>query len=132
MPNGYDYGEQRHGPHDYGDEPGTHDCKHECGCWMGPSRSGGPAGVDQFDECPGNPLPGMSLGNLAANTDFVITRRVRGILARMNTAEDRVRRTSKTKTKLAERIRELELENSNLMNTLYQIGRLLPPEAKRD
>lgn len=33
---------------------GTSDCKY-CKCWMGPSRSGGPEGVDQFGDCPGNP-----------------------------------------------------------------------------
>lgn len=32
----------------------TSDCEH-CKCWMGPSRSGGPEGVDPFGECPGNP-----------------------------------------------------------------------------
>lgn len=32
----------------------TSDCKY-CECWMGPSRSGAPEGVDQFGDCPGNP-----------------------------------------------------------------------------
>jgi hypothetical protein len=49
-------------PHDYPgalghnpDDPGecfTSDCRHGCGCWAGPSRSGGPEGVDPFGECP--------------------------------------------------------------------------------
>lgn len=50
-------------PHDYPGAPGhdpqdpgecyTSDCAYQCGCW-GPSRSGGPDGVDPFGECPAN------------------------------------------------------------------------------
>lgn len=49
-------------PHDYPGAPGynpkdpgecyTSDCRYGCGCWAGPSRSGGPEGVDPFGECP--------------------------------------------------------------------------------
>jgi len=41
------------GEHDY-DEEGTSDCKHFCGCWAGPARSGGP--VNPFGRCPKNPI----------------------------------------------------------------------------
>jgi len=41
------------GPHKYADHDGTSDCKYGCGCWMGPSRSGGK--VDPFGPCPNNP-----------------------------------------------------------------------------
>lgn len=41
------------GRHWYDDE-GTSDCKHGCGCWAGPYRSGGP--VHPFGPCPKNPL----------------------------------------------------------------------------
>lgn len=40
------------------DNPGecfTSDCANGCGCWAGSSRSGGPAGVDPFGECPNAP-----------------------------------------------------------------------------
>lgn len=40
-----------HGPHLY-DENGTSDCAYGCGCWAGPSRSGGP--VNPFGACPKN------------------------------------------------------------------------------
>jgi len=33
----------------------TSDCEYNCGCWMGPSRSGGPNGIDPFGKCPNNP-----------------------------------------------------------------------------
>lgn len=39
------------------DEFRTSDCEHQCGCWMGQSRSGGPNGVDPFGICPNNPKP---------------------------------------------------------------------------
>ena len=32
----------------------TSDCEHGCGCWMGPSRSGGP--VNPWGACPNNPI----------------------------------------------------------------------------
>jgi len=32
----------------------TSDCDHGCGCWMGATRSGGPAGLDPLGECPNN------------------------------------------------------------------------------
>lgn len=41
-------------PHSY-EEDGTSDCAHGCGGWAGPSRSGGPDGVDPFGECPAHP-----------------------------------------------------------------------------
>jgi hypothetical protein len=44
---------KKYGPHDYGAEDSTQDCTHGCGCWAGPSRSGGP--VDPFGLCPSNP-----------------------------------------------------------------------------
>jgi hypothetical protein len=39
--------------HKYADHDGTSDCSYGCGCWMGPSASGGP--VDPFGPCPRNP-----------------------------------------------------------------------------
>ncbi len=44
---------KKFGPHKYIDCDGTSDCEYKCGCWMGPSRSGGP--VDPFGACPKNP-----------------------------------------------------------------------------
>ncbi len=126
MPNGYNYDEERHGPHDYGEfTTGLHDCKYGCGCHMASSTSGGPAGLDPFGECPGNPIAGRSLGNLAANTDFVITRRVRGIEARMNKAEDIVKRMRSPKKQLAADNEALKSEIRDRDNKLLQIQRIL-------
>ena len=41
------------GSHHYPGDEGTSDCSHNCGCWMGPARSGGP--VDPLGPCPANP-----------------------------------------------------------------------------
>jgi hypothetical protein len=41
------------GSHEWiGPEDATSDCKYGCGCWMGPSRSGGP--VNPWGACPNN------------------------------------------------------------------------------
>ena len=52
-------------PHKYPGAPGhnpdnlgdcfTSDCEYGCGCWAGPSRSGGPDGVNPFGNCPKHP-----------------------------------------------------------------------------
>ena len=47
-------GRPGHNPNDPGDCY-TSDCEYECGCWAGPSRSGGPDGVDPFGNCPKHP-----------------------------------------------------------------------------
>ena len=41
------------GPHGYTHD-GTSDCSHGCGCWAGPTRSGGP--VNPLGPCPLNPI----------------------------------------------------------------------------
>lgn len=43
---------KKFGPHKYPDEDCTSDCTFGCGCWMGPSNSGGD--VDPFGACPKN------------------------------------------------------------------------------
>jgi len=43
---------KKFGKHKYADHDGTSDCEYGCGCWMGPSRSGGK--VDPFGPCPNN------------------------------------------------------------------------------
>lgn len=40
----------------------TSDCAYGCGCWMGGSRSGGPAGVDPFGACPKAPVEAPPAG----------------------------------------------------------------------
>ncbi len=88
MPNGHDYNKE-YGTHQYDDDVHhTSDCKHKCGCWMGPARSGGPAGVDPFGECPKNPKDGKLLGG-NADQDVVIERRIRRLETKAYGAEQR-------------------------------------------
>ncbi len=47
------------GPHKYANHDGTSNCEHDCGCWMGSARSGGPLGINPFDKCPNNPKNGV-------------------------------------------------------------------------
>ncbi len=65
-----------HGPHDF---PGagspefyTSDCSHDCGCWMGASRSGGAA--DPFGTCPKNLIPNPLLASREKELFPVATR----------------------------------------------------------
>lgn len=120
MPNGYDY-RKEYGPHDYGDDPHrTVNCKHRCGCAMGPSTSDGPIGVDPFGECPGNPKDGKLLGG-NADQRVVVTRRIRALERRAMEAEARAEELEEIdKSKKAELFRE----NKQLEGQLKEIQRL--------
>ena len=107
MPNGHDIN-KKYGPHSYAIE-GTSDCKFGCGCWMGPSRSGGPTGLDPFGFCPKNPEDGKFLGG-NKDYDLVVTQRIINLEKRVYEAENKLEKVSPTKKKLAERIEQLEYE----------------------
>lgn len=89
MPNGRDhYKYDDFGNHKYADHDGTSDCKHGCGCWMGPTMSGSPIGVDPFGKCPmnvtkkilgfGKPLSKQDMiDDLVKSTIFTLERKVR-------------------------------------------------------
>ncbi len=51
-----------YGPHNYSKDNELDRqykrCIFGCGCWIGPSRSGGPPGLDPFGACPNNPKDG--------------------------------------------------------------------------
>ena len=101
MPNGHGFKE--YGGHQYTDHDGTSDCKHACGCWMGPARSGGPTGLDPFGKCPKNPKDGKLLGG-NADYDYVVTERIKDLSSRLYKAEDRLERVSPSKAKLADEL----------------------------
>jgi len=124
MPNGHDYSKE-YGNHDYGNQVGTCDCKHGCGCWMGPARSGGPLGVDPFGECPGNPKDGKRLGG-QADQEIVVTRRIRGLEQKLNEAEQELQKLLKIKgtpeVKMAEELATVTKERDALKQTLLELG----------
>jgi len=109
MPNGHDYSKE-YGPHKYSHE-GTSDCEHKCGCWMGPSRSDGPIGLDPFGECPNNPKDGKRLGD-KTDHEIVVTRRIRKLESRAYDGEQAIARLEKIKktpkAKLLEQIESLK------------------------
>lgn len=93
MPNG-----RRHlkykdfGKHEYESHSGTSNCKHDCGCWVGPARSGATYyGVSPFGRCPGNILadvPDLN-GLINLTTDMILEDFVNG---RIEHLEAEVRR----------------------------------------
>jgi hypothetical protein len=103
MPNGH--GDKEYGQHKY-DDDGTSDCKYKCGCWMGPARSGGPAGVDPFGACPGNPEDGRFLnGDIMTRTDIdhVINDRI----SKLNSALYKEKRKPSFRIKLGFKFRPM-------------------------
>jgi len=123
MPNGHDYTKE-YGEHDYGNQQGTYNCKHHCGCWMGPARSGGPVGVDPFGECPGNPKDGKLVGG-SADYEIVVTRRIRGLEKQLYDTQQELEDLRKIKVmpkaKLAEELATMTKER----NELKEAGRNL-------
>lgn len=110
MPNG-NHERKEYGPHKYEGE-GTSDCAYGCGCWMGPSRSGGPAGIDPFGACPGNPMDWKPLGG-TQDREMVISQRIKDLERRADEAERKWKSVEPGAKKLA---REVE----RLMKKLYQ------------
>ncbi len=123
MPNGH--GPKEYGEHQYPDHDGTGDCKHGCGCWMGPARSGGPTGLDPFGKCPKNPKDGSLLGG-NADYDYVVTERIRNLESRLYNAEERLKAVKPSKGKLADELasakRKLFEKDQLLANLRNLIG----------
>ena len=121
MPNGHDL-RKEYGQHKYAGHDGTSDCKYECGCWMGPARSGGPLGVDPFGECPGNPKDGKPLGG-KSDYEVVVERRISGLEHRAYAAEQKLKSVSPSKLKLAEELESVRkelLERNQLLREVHQ------------
>lgn len=115
MPNGH--GPKEYGKHEYAEHDGTSDCKHGCGCWMGPSRSGGPVGLDPFGKCPKNPEDGMLLGGIQ-DYEHVVTERIRDLESRLYKAENQLKKVSPSKKELAaelESVRQKLFERDKLI-----------------
>ena len=121
MPNGHDPN-KKYGTHLYPAGPhATSDCKYNCGCWAGPSRSGSKTpGIDPFGECPGNPADGKTLGG-TADAEIIINRRISDLQGRAHKAEDELKRTSPAKKRLAARIEELNTQVDDLRGRLRTI-----------
>lgn len=128
MPNGHDYSKE-YGPHKYEDGPGTYDCEHGCGCWAGPTRSGGPLGIDPlYGECPKNPKDGKLVGG-DVDHEIVVERRIRALEStafRGQEAMNELKRAKKgTKTNLVQRLGAAEVEINRLQGVLGELRGIL-------
>ena len=126
MPNGHDT--KKYGGHDFGNQGGTSDCKHGCGCWMGPSRSGGPTGLDPFGKCPKNPKDGKLLGG-NADYDYVVTERIQNLESELYKAKEMLGRVDPSKRKLGDELASVRGELSKKDLILAQIKRFLETNA---
>ena len=122
MPNGH--GPKEYGGHKYANHDGTSNCEHGCGCWMGPARSGGPTGLSPFGKCPKNPVDGKLLGG-NADYDHVVTERIDDLSSRLYRAEERLKRVSPNKTKLADKLVSVKTELAEKNRLLAELRRLI-------
>lgn len=127
MPNGHDYS-KGYGPHEYEDGPGTYDCEYGCGCWRGPTRSGGPIGVDPRGECPKNPADGNLVGG-NADHEIVVERRIRALESAAYQGQEAIENLEKakksTKAALVQRLGQAETEIDRLMGLLTELQKTL-------
>lgn len=93
MPNGHEYPAAPHN---------TSNCKHGCGCWAGPSRSGGPLGLEPIGgRCPNNLLDGEDL-RPTVDYEQVVNDRIDLLRDRAISAEQAFNEVKPSKKKLAE------------------------------
>lgn len=127
MPNGH--GSKEYGGHKYADHDRTSDCEYGCGCWMGPTRSGGPTGLDPGGVCPKNPTDGKPLGG-TADYDHVVSERISNLERRVYRAEDSLRRTKPSKKKLSEDLALAKMELFKANQIIKEISRLIDNRNK--
>lgn len=123
------YSNKEYGPHKY-DKHGTSNCAHGCKCWAGPSRSGGPLGLDPFGSCPNNPVDGKLLGGQEDYEEVVLQRIIRAEKRAYET-ETKLKSVEPGALQLAATLGSTiaELERSN--RTLAEIQRQLDAFFKK-
>ncbi len=129
MPNGHDT-KKEYGGHDYPSLGGTSDCKYDCGCWMGPSNSGGPAGIDPFGTCPKNPKDGKLLGS-NSDQSLVIEQRIRDLTVRADQAEAALKLVSPGTKRLGEKLATTRRKLAQKEQTLAGIQQLIKKSKAR-
>ncbi len=114
---------KEYGKHKYPNSDGTSDCKFGCGCWMGPTRSGGPTGLDPFGKCPKNPKDGELLGG-NSDYDYVVTERIRDLESKLRVAEKQLKAVRPSKIKLADQVDTLKAELARKNQILAEVKRI--------
>ena len=113
------------GFHDYGEGEGTVDCKFGCGCWIGPTRGGGPVGLDHstFGHCPNNPKQGESRPK--DDYEDCVIGRIRDLEERLHKAQEaeRIVKQAKAGTKIGilKEMKKLKEQNARLRGLQRQI-----------
>ncbi|MEK7213735.1 MAG: hypothetical protein AAB637_01285 [Patescibacteria group bacterium] len=110
MPNGCE--RKEYGPHSYLKEnDGTGDCTYGCGCWAGPSRSGGPLGLDPIHGlCPKNLLEGEPSEDENHDYEAVVMRRIEALELRAYKAEEALKKVAPDKLELARQLEKAKKE----------------------
>jgi hypothetical protein len=130
MPNGH--GDKEYGKHKYSDGAGTtSDCKYGCGCWMGPSRSGGPTGLDPFGKCPNNPKNTKRSEGIT-DYDNVVTQRIKELESRACIAEEKLKKVKPSKQAIANELDSVKKQLSGAMQVLSQIRDVLARARLKD
>lgn len=113
---------RKYGKHKYDENGGTNDCDYGCGCWMGDSNSGGPAGIDPFGLCPNNPI---GVPRLQGNQDYehLIKQRIDGLTSQASSLTEELRLHKPSKAELAAECKRLEDENRALWHYVLNAGR---------
>jgi hypothetical protein len=127
MPNGH--GPKEYGGHKYADHNRTSNCKHGCGCWMGPTRSGGPTGLDPFGKCPNNPKDRKPLGG-KADYDYVVTERIEDLRSRLYKAEEQLKAVKPSKVKLAAELKSVRAELNKKKELFSNLRHLLKTNSE--
>ena len=122
MPNGH--GPKEYGGHQYADHNGTSDCKRGCGCWMGPTNSGGPTGLDPFGKCPKNPKDKKFIGG-NADYDHVVTERIQNLESQLCAAKEGLKAVKPSKAKLANELKSARAKLSENDRLLAELRRLI-------
>lgn len=91
---------------------------------MGPTRSGGPPGLDPSGACPQNPKDGKLLGG-SADYEHVVNERIRKLERRAYDAEKRLGLIGPDKHELAEQLTTVKEENTKLHTLIACISDLL-------
>jgi len=122
MPNGHE--SKEYGKHRYANYDGPSDCEFDCGCWKGPTRSGGPIGLDPSEDCPNNPKDGKLLGG-DKDYDYVVTKQIQDLNTRLYKAEDHLKQMSLSKTKLVNELASVKEELFNKNQLLAKLQSLI-------
>ncbi|MFC1656416.1 hypothetical protein ACFL14_00400 [Patescibacteria group bacterium] len=131
MPNGLPH-DKEYGPHAYdSDGSYTGNCKHNCGCSIGPTMSHGPLGLDPFGECPGNPKDGKSLGG-DRDYECVVERRILHLQKKASERDKFKKLAGTDKVELQRQVDEMHNRLINILNTFNHFsenmtGYLQPP-----